>query len=160
MAEIGVGIEYPVGFDGLAAVFPTWAAPGDVRCRIPVDSGAYSAKLLRETRVDAGTTVIAGEKKISFMVARQLAKRAANHSAQWRAYRHKMMSGLLVVLRLGEGNSSIFDYLVLPTSQITGEYLRFSGSSIRGATCVGTAADLILEIRTRFAARSKRAPAP
>ena len=60
-----------------------------------------------------------GIRKVSFLIARQLAKRKANYRAQWRVCRTQNPSGLLIVLRLDETNQAIEDYLLLPAKRRT-----------------------------------------
>lgn len=63
---------------------------------------------------------------ISFRVARSRLARGATHPS-WVIIRgRKLPPGLVVVVRLNEGNREIRDYLVMPASGLVGRDLRFS----------------------------------
>lgn len=63
---------------------------------------------------------------ISFRVARSRLARAATHPS-WVIVRGRQPPpGLVVVIRLNEGNREIRDYLLMPASQLIGRDLRFS----------------------------------
>ncbi|TWB66631.1 recombinase family protein [Bradyrhizobium sacchari] len=63
---------------------------------------------------------------ISFRVARSRQPRAATHLS-WVIIRGRQLPpGLVVVIRLGDGNREIRDYLVMPASKLVGRDLRFS----------------------------------
>lgn len=63
---------------------------------------------------------------ISFRVARSRHARAATHPS-WTIIRGRQLPpGLVVVIRLSEGNREIGDYLLMPASQLVGRDLRFS----------------------------------
>jgi hypothetical protein len=96
-----------------------------------------------------------GKLRISFLTARQLAKRSASHATQWRAYRRQIPSGLLVVVRLNETNKAIRDYLILPASGSAGPYLRLSEMALarHKAVRVENLDELIREIKARLRAR-------
>jgi DNA invertase Pin-like site-specific DNA recombinase len=96
-----------------------------------------------------------GKRRVSFLAARQLAKRKATHATQWRAYRRQMPSGLLVVVRLNNANRAIQDYLLLPDSESAGPYLRLSDTSLarHKAHRVETLGELIREIKARLRTR-------
>jgi DNA invertase Pin-like site-specific DNA recombinase len=93
-----------------------------------------------------------GKRKVSFLLSRQLAKRGASHAAQWRAYRRRMPSGVLVVIRLNEANKAIHDYLLLPSSARTGPYLRLSDTSLvrHKAVRVESLDELIRELKGKL----------
>lgn len=79
---------------------------------------------------------VAGERVVSFLVARRLAHRGEDHAAQWKAYRRQISSGLLAVMRLDAANREIEDYVLLPASLRSGRYVWLSSNSLlrhRGA---------------------------
>jgi hypothetical protein len=49
----------------------------------------------------------------------------------------------------------IEDYLILPSSTMTGCYIQFSPLALHGATRVETAAELIVNIKTRVKRNTK-----
>ena len=103
--------------------------------------------------------MVNGKLKVTFLAARQLAKKCANHVAQWRAHCSKISPGLLVVLRLNEPNKAVQDYVVLPASWGTGSYVRLSDSALarQKAVRVDSLDALIREIKARLIASSHAA---
>jgi DNA invertase Pin-like site-specific DNA recombinase len=97
------------------------------------------------------------KRRVSFLTARQLAKRDAGHAAQWRAYRRRMPSGLLAVIRLNDANKAIQDYLLLPALRRTGPYLRLSDTSLARykAVRVDRLDELIREVKARLGTRGR-----
>lgn len=118
-------------------------------------ANALKADIGLQARVNETDAVVTvnGKRAIFLVAARQLARKKASYSTQWRAYRRKIMSGLLVVLRLDEDNRGIADYLLLPASEMTGPYLWFSDASTHGAVRFETLAELILDIKARLRER-------
>jgi hypothetical protein len=108
----------------------------------------------------AGLTVN-GKLKVTFVAARQLAKRGTNHAAQWRAHCSKISAGLVVVLRLNEPNKAVQDYVVLPASVGNGPYVRLSDTALarQKLVRVDSMNELIREIKTRLITSSHAAPA-
>jgi DNA invertase Pin-like site-specific DNA recombinase len=133
-----------------------------------IDAGEYWSAVLRQhalqvaealhaqrncqARVDEtmARLTVNGRTKISFLAARQLVKLKPSHCTQWRLYRRRTLSGLLVVLRLDGSNKAIKDYLLLPASKMTGPYLRFSNTLIHDATRAETPAELIANIKMKL----------
>jgi hypothetical protein len=115
------------------------ALRGDLRLQAQVDESG------------CGLTV-KGKCRVSFLTARQLKKRNAGHAAQWRAFRRKVPSGLLVVFRLNDTNKAIQDYLLLPASGRSGPYLQLSDLSLarHKAVRVENMDGLIREIKARL----------
>jgi DNA invertase Pin-like site-specific DNA recombinase len=104
-------------------------------------------------RTDFSVTV-KGKTKISFLTARQAAKRGPSHSRHWRLYRRRKLSGLLAVVRLDESNREIADYLLLPASKMRGSYLWLSsGALTEGATRAETLVELISVIKRNVSRR-------
>ncbi|MEH2499550.1 DNA invertase Pin-like site-specific DNA recombinase [Bradyrhizobium sp. AZCC 1678] len=104
---------------------------------------------------------INGKLKVTFLAARHLAKRGANHAPQWRAHCSKITSGLLVVLRLNEANKAVQDYVVLPASGGSGAYVRLSDAALirQKAARVDSLDELIREIKMGLIAPNRVAPA-
>ena len=94
--------------------------------------------------------VVRGNLKVTFLTARQQARRGVNHAPQWRAHCGKVFSGLLVVVRLNEANKAIQDYVILPASGRTGAYVRLSAAALARQKAVPLASldELIRKIRT------------
>ncbi|TWB07191.1 recombinase family protein [Bradyrhizobium stylosanthis] len=106
-----------------------------------------------------------GQRKITFLAARQLAKRGPNHAPQWKVYRREIRSGLLAILRLNAANDAIEDYLLLPSQLEAGRYVWLSDHSLshHQAACFRTLEQLAEEVKARLgeairAASAKRAP--
>lgn len=74
---------------------------------------------------------VGGERLVSFLVARRLAQRGADHAPQWKAYRRQISSGLLAVMRLDAANRAIEDYVLLPPPLRAGRYVWLSSDSLR-----------------------------
>jgi DNA invertase Pin-like site-specific DNA recombinase len=93
---------------------------------------------------------------ISFLTARQLARRNVNHAAQWRAYRRPMPSGMLVVARLNDVNKAVQDYVLLAAPGKAGPYLRLSDLALvrHKAIRVSNLNELIREIKARLIPRA------
>jgi DNA invertase Pin-like site-specific DNA recombinase len=98
---------------------------------------------------DIGSSVTVNRKtKIFFLTARQVRKKRPSQPNRWKLYRKQKLSGLLAVLRLGNGNREVADYLLLPASKLRGPYLWLSDTSlIEGATRAETLADLITGVK-------------
>jgi len=114
------------------------------------------AEALHMERVGADVNSIGltvnGICKVSFLIARQLPKRKANYSAQWRVYRKQNPSGLLIVLRLDETNQAIEDYLLLPAKRRTELDLRLSKMSLarHNAVRAKDVSELVREVKARL----------
>ncbi|TYO66287.1 hypothetical protein FXV83_12195 [Bradyrhizobium hipponense] len=108
---------------------------------------------------------IGGVRQVSFLVARRLAQRGADHAPQWKAYRRQISSGLLAVMRLDATNRAIEDYVLLSSPLRAGRYVWLSSDSLRrhhGVPCAGKE-ELIKAIKARLAksnhaARASSAP--
>ncbi|MET4717158.1 DNA invertase Pin-like site-specific DNA recombinase [Bradyrhizobium japonicum] len=74
---------------------------------------------------------VEGRRVVSFLVARRLARRGADHAAQWKACRRQISSGLLAVMRLDAANREIEDYVLLPASLRSGRYVWLASGSLR-----------------------------
>jgi DNA invertase Pin-like site-specific DNA recombinase len=101
-----------------------------------------------------------GKLKVTFMVARQLKKKNANHVAQWRANRSKMSACLIVVLRLNDTNKVVQDYVILPAPRGSGRpFMRLSESLLASwkARRVDRLDELIREIKAGLIASSRAA---
>jgi hypothetical protein len=59
-----------------------------------------------------------GERKVSFLTARQMKRRSVNHRAV-EGLSEKESLGMLVILRLDDANQAIGDYLLLPAKRRT-----------------------------------------
>jgi DNA invertase Pin-like site-specific DNA recombinase len=96
-----------------------------------------------------------GKLAVSFMTARHLSKKSASHVSQWRAYREKMPTGLLVVARLNDANRAVQDYLLLPAAERAERYLRLSDTALarHRAVRIENFDELIREIKSRLRAR-------
>lgn len=104
---------------------------------------------------------IDGQRKVTFLVARQLAKRAPDHAPQWKVYRRKIEEGLLAVLRLDKSNSTIQDYLLLPSQLKAGRYVWLSDITLsrHHASRYRTLEELVAEITARLAGPNRTASA-
>jgi DNA invertase Pin-like site-specific DNA recombinase len=114
-------------------------------------AGALASK--RSGRVSAveNRVAINGRVRITFLTARQSAKRKQCHATHWRVYRRQKLTGLLVVLRLDASNREIADYVLMPASEISGRYVWFSNGSLTpSAIRLETEADLIREFNDRL----------
>ena len=96
------------------------------------------------------SVTVNGKVRVTFIVARQSAKRKPCHATHWRAYRRQKQSGLLAVLRLDDANRDIADYRLVPASTMTGNYLRLSESEAPNFARFDTLADLIQECKVRL----------
>lgn len=89
---------------------------------------------------------------ISFRVARSRLAQAATHPS-WAIIRGRQLPpGLVVVIRLNEGNREIRDYLLMPASQLVGRDLRFSERNRErfGLRRYGTVVGIIDTIKRRL----------
>ena len=89
---------------------------------------------------------------ISFRVARSRLSRGATHPS-WVIIRGRHLPpGLVVVVRLNEGNREIKDYLLMPASQLVGRELRFSERNQErfGLRRYGTVAGIMETIKRRL----------
>ncbi|TCU65569.1 DNA invertase Pin-like site-specific DNA recombinase [Bradyrhizobium sp. R2.2-H] len=89
---------------------------------------------------------------ISFRVARSRLSHGATHPS-WVIIRGRHLPpGLVVVVRLNEGNREIKDYLLMPASQLVGRELRFSERNQErfGLRRYGTAAGIMETIKRRL----------
>lgn len=106
-----------------------------------------------------------GERRVTFVVARQLTMRGPDHAPQWKAYRRQIQSGMFAVLRLNTTNSAIEDYVLLPTRLKAGRYVWLSDDSLsrHQAGRFRTFEELVREIKLKVgestrAGSTKRAP--
>jgi len=63
---------------------------------------------------------------IFFRVARWISGEKEQYSRRWMIQRRRLPDGLIVVIRLGEHNNSILDYLLVPTAGTDGDMIRFT----------------------------------
>lgn len=91
-----------------------------------------------------------GKVRITFVVVRQTAKLKPHHAPYWRVYRRQKLAGLLAVLRLDETNRKIADYVLLPATAVTANYLRLSMSLGLDVARFDTLGDLIQECGIRL----------
>jgi len=63
---------------------------------------------------------------ISFRIARWIPGQKAHYSSRWIIQRRRLHDGWIVVIRLGERNQSILDYLLVPTTGTDRDVIRFS----------------------------------
>ncbi len=130
-----------------------------------------AAQAAEKLRTDLGLRVNVGDdgrdltldgkrKILAFQVVRQMAKRNANHAAQWRANRAKPAE-LLVVLRLNDVNKEIRDYVLVPSPDDMSQYLTLSDGALarQKAVRVETVEELIREITARVISSNNAAPA-
>lgn len=123
-----------------------------------------AAEALRcpKVQVDESCTcpcvTVNGKTRICFQVARQLKKRGPHDIPSWRIHRRKGQSGLLVVLRLGDGNKTVEDYLLLPAPESATPYLTLSDAALARNKAVrfGSLHEGIREIKTRLVVTSGR----
>ncbi|MBB4391815.1 recombinase family protein [Bradyrhizobium sp. ERR14] len=89
---------------------------------------------------------------ISFRVARSRLARAATNSSWYIIRGRHLPGGLVVVIRLSEGNREIRDYLLMPASQLVGRDLRFSERNRErfGLRRYGTVVGIIDTIKRRL----------
>lgn len=106
------------------------------------------------------------KRRVTFLVARQLTSRGPDHAPQWKAYRRRVQSGLLAVLRLNATNGAIEDYLLLPAALKAGPYVWLSDDALsrHQGKRFATFEELIREMKVRFgectrAKSTKRTPA-
>lgn len=106
-----------------------------------------------------------GERRVTFLVARQLTRRGPDHAPQWKVYRRQIQSGFLAILRLNTTNRAIEDYLLLPSRLKAGRYVWLSDDSLsrHQAGRFRTFEELVREVKARFgestrAGSTKRAP--
>lgn len=126
--------------------------------------GAALAASGRDVRVDQVRQILRVHViAISFRVARSRNARGATHPS-WVIVRGRHLpSGLVVVIRLSDGNREIMDYLIMPASRLVGRDLRFSERNHEsfGLRRYGTMAGLIETIKRRvsnLAYLTKRTP--
>src|SRR5881227_662898 len=74
----------------------------------------------------AGGMHVNGTVKIVFRIARWILGEKEQYSWRWIIHRRRVPDGLIVVIRLGENNSSILDYLLVPTAGSDGDTIRFA----------------------------------
>jgi len=70
--------------------------------------------------------VVNGNENIGFRIARWAPGRDRVHCPYWVIQRRHLATGLIVAVRLAENNSSVLDYVLLPTSVTDRNVLRFS----------------------------------
>ena len=63
---------------------------------------------------------------ISFRIARWIPGQKAHYSSRWIIQRRRLADGWIVVIRLGDRNQSILDYLLVPTTGTDRDVIRFS----------------------------------
>jgi DNA invertase Pin-like site-specific DNA recombinase len=103
---------------------------------------------------------VGGARQVSFLVARRLGQRGADHAPQWKAYRRQISSGLLAIMRLDAANKAIEDYVLLPSPLKAGRYVWLSSDSLRrnrGVHCVGKE-ELFGAIKAKLAKSNHAAP--
>jgi len=69
-----------------------------------------------------------------FAISLRLARswRGSGRNPIWTINRRVSLSaGHIIAIRLGEGNKSVLDYLLLPTSEMTGRKIRFMEAGLR-----------------------------
>lgn len=122
----------------------------------------HAGRLADVLKADLGLTLestlggialdVEGERRITFLAARQLTKRAPDHAPQWRVYRRQISSGLLAVLRLNSTNSAVEDYLLLPSRLKAGRYVWLSDDSLshHHAARYQTFEELVGEVKVRL----------
>ena len=67
-----------------------------------------------------------GTVSIFFRVARWVAGEKERYARRWMIQRRRLPDGLIVVIRLGERNQSILDYLLVPTTGTDRDTIRFT----------------------------------
>lgn len=114
---------------------------------------ALTSNVRRDTKIDAvgGSVKVNGKVRMTFLAARQATKRKPCHATHWKVCRRQKLSGLLAVLRLGDANRDVADYVLIPSSEMAGPYLRLSNASLAPtAVRLDTLAELIQEFKTRL----------
>jgi DNA invertase Pin-like site-specific DNA recombinase len=109
----------------------------------------------RNSIVASGNGVtINGKIRITFLVARQAAKRKPSHAEHWRVYCKERLFGLIAVIRLADNNRGVADYVLLPATALKGQYLRIAKKVPRDAVRFDLVTDLIQGCKTRFSTRA------
>ncbi|PPQ14911.1 recombinase family protein [Bradyrhizobium sp. AC87j1] len=103
--------------------------------------------------------LVNGTENVGFRIARWSSGRIGGHRQYWVIQRRRLPTGWIVAIRLGENNSSILDYLLLPTS-VTDRYtLRFSEIGLaRGKLrirCFSSADNLFRALSRRLASSNR-----
>lgn len=70
--------------------------------------------------------LVNGTENVGFRIARWSPGRDGEHLPYWVIQRRHVATGWIVAIRLGENNSSVFDYVLLPTSVTDRNVIRFS----------------------------------
>lgn len=129
----------------------------------------HARRLAEVLKVDVGLPVesahggigldVDDERKITFLVARQLTKRRPDHAPQWKANRRQIQSGLLAVLRLNAANNAVEDYLLLPSRLKAGCYVWLSDDALSRHQAVRfrTLEELVGEAKVRLAESTRAA---
>lgn len=129
----------------------SWAA--DLARHATDTADALASKGRGPARISAARNSVSinGRVRITFLAARQAAKRKPSHVTHWRVYRRQKQSGLLAVMRLDAANRGVTDYVLMPASAMTGPYVWLSNSSCGPvAARFDTLAELIQELKTRL----------
>lgn len=93
------------------------------------DAVTSNAKGRLDIKAVEGRVTVNGRTRVTFLVARQAKERMPGHARFWRVYRRQKQSGLLAILRLDEANRAIADHVLIPATQFTKNYLRFSNQA-------------------------------
>ena len=80
----------------------------------------------RKTAIDSECLVVDGLANVSFRVARWMHDSHPWHAPYWTVERKKLTPGWVVAIRLAAQNKALLDYLLLPSSLVTGQTLRFT----------------------------------
>jgi len=100
-----------------------WAV---VNARLANELAARFQERGRKTAIDSECLVVDGLANVSFRVARWMHDSHPWHAPYWTVERKKLTPGWVVAIRLAAQNKALLDYLLLPSSLVTGQTLRFT----------------------------------
>jgi DNA invertase Pin-like site-specific DNA recombinase len=78
-----------------------------------------------------GGIQINGTLNVFFRIARWHQENMQNHTVRWRVQRRRLPGGWIVVVRLGIGNESVLDYLLMPTAHTDADAIWLSENNLR-----------------------------
>ena len=103
--------------------------------------------------------LVNGSENVAFRIARWSPGRDGVHFPYWVIQRRHLATGWIVAVRLGENNSSVLDYVLLPTSATDRNVIRFSergrARGKLGVRCFASEGTLIRSL-SRCVANSSR----
>jgi hypothetical protein len=98
-----------------------------------------------------------GTAHVFFRVARHIAENKEHCSRRWMIQRRRLSDGWIVVIRLGENNESILDYLLVPAVGTDRDTIRFSEKDLcrLGMDRFETSAALVRSVSRRVTRPSR-----